>query len=333
MFRACLKISFLFLFFTAFFQSEKLLEWETQLNNLEADYFNSARQTNLLSDKVDSLGLAINNLKKKSGFLNERVLAQLLARSHNVANQLAASRDTTRLKLIRLTSGSQLLQENVEKFSSQLSFRLLEAENRKDANAQQTIISSLRQARQLLQRCRQYTTRSLVFQGLMAVSIDSTDTPESLRQKSDFILDQADRLRRQTAKLLEKQKSLQGELRMRNRIANFFDDLALTDPQREVANTDQGRTQENVTFGGDFDKTRSEVGNNLNDSFSFLGSSMQSVDDMKWFSNIENLESGQIERWIEIIDNQQATWLVQADSLENRAEVLQNLIKFQREQF
>ncbi|MCA9734156.1 hypothetical protein KC799_18620, partial [candidate division KSB1 bacterium] len=180
-----------------------------------------------------------------------------------------------------------------------------------------------------------YSSDTAIFDGLLRVTTDSTDTPESLRQKSDFILDQADRLRRQAEKLQTKRESLRAELSMRGRISDFFGDLALTDPQREVTASDQGRSQEEIKYNSDV--AGMEAGRNQASEISLLpeffraGSNLP--EDKAWFSNIENLESGEIEKWLEVLDHQRLQWLNQADSLDNQARILQQSIQNREDKF
>ncbi|MCB9502098.1 MAG: hypothetical protein H6696_09180 [Deferribacteres bacterium] len=335
MVRSWLKISVLFLLFSAFLQTTKLVHWEAQLNKLESEYFVSMQETRRLSTLVDSLGIAISSAKSRSGFLNDRNLAQLLARSHEVANKLTLSRDLSHERLNALTAASSTLLDTLQVFSTQLSSDLLVAEKQRDRAAQTRLIQDIQQTRLLMQHCRTYSSDTAIFDGLLRVTTDSTDTPESLRQKSDFILDQADRLRRQAEKLQTKRESLRAELSMRGRISDFFGDLALTDPQREVTASDQGRSQEEIKYNSDV--AGMEAGRNQASEISLLpeffraGSNLP--EDKAWFSNIENLESGEIEKWLEVLDHQRLQWLNQADSLDNQARILQQSIQNREDKF
>ncbi len=165
------------------------------------------------------------------------------------------------------------------------------------------------------------------------MTVDSTDTPETLQQKIDFILDQADRLRRQSATLAGKRKSLQTELRMRNRISDFFDDLALTDPQMEVARSDQGKSQDDISFSEGLLDAGVASRRNLVTNYSIFGSNSSLLQNQEFFANIENLASAEIEKWVEILQKQEKKWYAQADSLEKQADALHHLMQVGEEKF
>lgn len=326
-------IVLLCLFCTAFGQNSRWMHWQQIIMQKEQSYLNAKRHAVQLSYQVDSLGVVIDGLKKQSGFFNERKLARVLAQSHTIANKLVIVREEIYEKMQSLQNSARAILDSLQIVNAQVAGKLLQAEAHKDTLEENRYIAELQAIRQLMQRCRRHLATALFPEGLSHVTIDSTETDESLQRKLDFILDQADRLKKQSGILSEKRRSLQTELHMRNRISDFVDDLALTEPRLEVARSNQEKSQ---TVGGiDTELNDSVVNtrgvlqpNQLDFSRSFLF-----LFDRDFFSNIENLSVQDIEKWIEILQKQEKRWGVQADSLVHKAKQLEKLMQTREENF
>ncbi len=148
------RLGLFFFIFSAFVQIAQWVQWENGIAQKERAYFVAAARTKQLSQQIDSLGNAIGKLKNRSGFLNERHLAQLLARSHAVANDLEAAGEVSRKKLEALAAFAGEVLDSLQTINTQISMELLQAEDSGDEKKQQRLIIDLRRIRQLMQRCR-----------------------------------------------------------------------------------------------------------------------------------------------------------------------------------
>jgi len=327
MFTTMKRISLIALLFgqVAFAQTDSLKALISQLDSFESRYRSASAAAEILSRQADSLAKVIQKRKSNNSrnILSDRALAEELKLSQELSGKLQDAQHFEEVQLDSLVRKAEqtlkILNDEVTRLTIQFS-----AAKANGNSAQQKIFAGeLREVESLRQRCQTLLKNTPAPAPLMQVMIQPDDSPEVIAQKADFVLDQSDRLLRNAMQTEEKAKQVRQELAMRERLADFVQDLRVFDPSSEAA---QG-------VSGSSDPTRSPTGSLEDASGSFADrastqpiNSLLLANDTVWPQDISQLSNANLKKWITQLENQRKHWLAQADSLVKRALDMRNSI-------
>ena len=294
----------------------------TGLDSLEARYRSASTASARLSRQADSLAAVIQQRKggKSRSILSDRALADELRRSQELANDLQAARQIEATKLDSLLQKAEQMLKILNDEITRLTVQFSAAKSDGDSAQQKKLAAELREAEQLRQRCQALLQNVPAPAPLLEVRLNPDDSPEALAQKADFLLDQSDRLRRNATRAEAKSKHLRQEINMRERLADFVQDLRVFDPGSETPKSvgeAKNPRGEVVPISSDVNAGRE----------SFLAGSSQIVlaNEQLWPQDIAQLSDAELKKWISRLESQRRHWAAQADSLANQAKAFSAL--------
>lgn len=327
MFTNMKRISLIVLLFgqVALAQTESPKELIAQLDSYESRYRSASATTEILSLQADSLAKVIQKRKNNNSrnILSDRALAEELRLSHELSGKLQNAQHFEEVQLDSLIRKAErtlkILNDEVTRLTIQFS-----AAKANGNSAQQKIFAGeLRDVEALRQRCQTLLKNAPAPAPIMQVMIQPDDSPEVIAQKADFVLDQSDRLRRNALQTEEKAKQVQQELAMRERLADFVQDLRVFDPRSETAQSAPKTGDQSASPAGFPD---GESGSFADRASSQPISSLLLANDTVWPQDISQLSNADLKKWITHLENQRKYWLAQADSLVKRALDMRNAI-------
>ena len=328
MFTNMKRISLIILLFgqVAFAQTDTPKELIAQLDSYESRYRSASATTEILSRQADSLAKVIQKRKSNNSrsILSDRALAEELRLSQELSGKLQNAQHFEEVQLDSLIRKAEQTLKILNDEVTRLTIQFSAAKSDGNSAQQKNFAGELREVEKLRHRCQTLLKNTPAPAPLMQVMIQPDDSPEAIAQKADFVLDQSDRLRRNAQQTEEKTKQVRQELVMRERLADFVQDLRVFDPSAETA---QG-----VSTSGD--QTRSQTGSPETDVSSGFAdraatqpiSSLLLVNDTVWPQDISQLSNSDLKKWITHLENQRKYWLAQADSLVKRALDMRNAI-------
>lgn len=295
-------------------QSVSQKEITAQLDNNEARYYDATAAAENLSRRADSLAKIIQKRKsdKSRNILSDRALAEELRLSQELAGKLQGAQHEQAVQLDSLIRKAEHMLKILNDDVTRLTIQFSAAKANGNSAQQKVFAAELREADRLRQRCQTLLQNAPAPVPLLEVRIDPDDSPEAIAQKADFILDQTDRLRRNAAHVEEKTKQVQQELGMRERLADFAQDLRLFDPGTETAQSAEKSVATALPEG--------QGSSGLADRATAQPlSGFLLINDPLWPQDISQLSNTDLRKWIARLENQRRYWLAQADSLVKRA--------------
>jgi len=286
-----------------------------QLDSLEARYASAGQVSARLSRQADSLAAVIQKRKsrKSSSFLSDRALADELRRSQELANRLQLAQEAQAAQLDSLIRKSEhtlrILNDEVTRLTIQFSTAKLKG----DTTEQQRLARALREASGMRERCLSLLQQAPDSAPLLEVKVDSNESPQVLAQKRDFLLDQADRMRRRATQADQKRRQLHDEASMRERLSDFVQDLRVFDPTGETPrSSDAGSKSLGTDNSGIIEAAPGRSGDYSSTARVFARGD-------EWPGNLTQLSDAELRRWMDRLVNQRRRWQAQADSLSQRA--------------
>lgn len=298
----------------------------SELDSLEARYRRAAETTGILSRRADSLAAQIQQrkIRKSSNLLSERALADELRRSQELANRLQAAQQIQAVQLDSLIQKAEYTLKVLNSEVTSLTVQLSVAKMYGDANQQKDLTAALREAYRLRQHCQALLKNAPAPAPLIEVRVHPHDSPETLAEKSDFLLDQADRLHRNAKQAEDRSNELRQEASVRERMADFVQDLRVFDPSAETprAAGEAGVLTAAAPAEGLGQRTDFKEGM-INPSQAVL-----TAQDF-WPAAATQLSDHELRKWIARLEGQRRRWMAQADSLTQRSLEIRKLISSQ----
>lgn len=312
-------------------QERELNLWSSRLDSmlmhlqaLQAAQEQAARQ-------ADSLAVRIQALKSKhsANVVEARELEYRLRVSQEVAAHQQQIQRQTATTLHALVRFSEATLKNLNKMIDALTAQLAHA-SRPEERAR--LAASLHRATELRRRCLQYAGLPPQSIPIIDVQIEADDTPAQIEAKADFLLDQADRLQSAAARMAKKIDELRDELRLRNRLADFVDDLAAFDPGNELvqSNTRSGTAALNATGESSGERVVDVKSGAPEITATAQVTPASILLEPQWPANTTTLTSAELEAWISKLAQQRRQALHSADSLKHQAEAFRTLLKKNR---
>jgi hypothetical protein len=318
------KIPLIFLLCShaVFAQTGSPKELIAQLDSYESRYRQAGAASEILSRQADSLAKVIQKRKSNNSrnILSDRALAEELRLSQELAGKLQAAQHLEEAQLDSLIRKAEQTLKILNGEVTRLTIQFSAAKANGNPDQQKLFAAELRDVEKFRQRCQTLLKNTPAPAPLMQVMIQPDDSPEEIAQKADFVLDQSDRLRRNAQETEEKTKHVRQELAMRERLADFVQDLRVFDPSPEAT---QGAPK-SVGFSA---TPESDVSSELRDRAGTQPiSSLLLANDTVWPQDISQLSNADLKKWIAHLENQRKYWLAQADSLVKRALDMRNSI-------
>lgn len=295
----------------------------SQLDSLEVRYQQASTTSGNLSRRADSLAAVVQQRKSKksTNLLSDRALADELRRAQNLANQLQTARQVQAVQLDSLIRKAEQTLKILNGEVTRLTVQFSAAKLNGNRVLQKNLAEELRETTQLRQRCQTLLQNVPAPAPLIEVRVDPHDPPEVFAQKADFLLDQADRLRRSAAQVEAKSNQLRQEVTMRERLADFVEDLRVFDPTAETPRSvGQSGVLRDKAASTDFNAQPGRVEDIANLSQAVL------ANDRLWPEDIAQLSDTELRKWITRLESQRRHWLAQADSLSQRAQEIRKSI-------
>lgn len=302
-------------------QVHELPELQARLDSLETQYQLVQLQKKQLSMQADSLTEIINRLKtqRTKNLISERELERQLGLSQTLAerHQAAQQRETfLHSELMRFSEDAlKNLNETIKLITDSLQI----SQSKRDDAGKRRLSTNLQLANRLRNRCQAYLNISPGVIPVVEVQIETDDTPKQVAQKTDFILDQSDRLKSAAKRIGKKLGEMKGEIELRRRLTDFVGDLTAFDPRSESISGSIQRSEGALAVTEDQanlsdDQTRvGQISNDLSLSHILLNF------ETNWPTNTAQLSLDELEEWIEQLGRQQKQLISTADSLAQKA--------------
>lgn len=291
---------------------------QAKMDSLLQQYDLTVRERQQLSARADSLAQIVQARKQQDRNLVEaRLLEADLQRSQQLSRRLQALQERENQLFAELVQFSETTLKKLNNDIGQISRALKRAP--KHSAVRDTLARHLQQAMALRTTCQTILAAAPIVVAITPVQVDSSDSPRKLAQKADFVRDQADRLKRAAGKMETRVAELRDEIYVRERLADFVDDLAMFDPSNENVSTSASSADRSTTL-----LPETEAGNrppnitDLSGSVAALTGSILATP-ADWTKNVGELSPAEIRALIDKLSRQQKAWLAKADSLEQRA--------------
>ncbi|MDQ7053464.1 MAG: hypothetical protein Q9P14_11415 [candidate division KSB1 bacterium] len=217
-----------------FAQSAPLDSLQARLDQLQANIAAVRAQKSRLSQQIDSLSAELQVQKQKTGILSRRAVSRQLQRSDRLANEYDRLQHREALLLNELIRTA----ESGEAWLRDWITRMVQQRPSGEA-AMRDWSERLRHVQRLRQRCQAILQQEPPRLTLFRITLQPDDPPEVAQRKIQLLLDQADRLQQLTRQTQKRMAELQNEMTLRQRLAEFMQDIRLTDPATEAVNPEE----------------------------------------------------------------------------------------------
>ncbi len=321
------RISLIALLFVqaAFAQTNSPRALISQLDSYESRYHSASAASEILSHQADSLAKVIQKRKSNNSrnILSDRALAEELKLSQELSGKLQNAQHFEEVQLDSLIRKAEQTLKILNDEVTRLTIQFSAAKSNGNSAQQKIFAGELREVEKLRQRCQTLLKNTPAPAPLMQVMVQPDDSPEVIAQKADFMLDQSDRLLRNAIQTEEKAKQVRQELAMRERLADFVEDLRVFDPSSDAA--------QSAAQSGDPTALPNESRDEASGSFADRAAtqpinSLLLANDTVWPQDISQLSNANLKKWITQLENQRKYWVAQADSLVKRAMEMRNSI-------
>lgn len=305
-----------------FAQAPERGKLQDEVGNLSTHLARLRQQQQSLSQQADSLARDIQRRKQQSpSLLQDRSLNAALRFSQTLADSMQQlQQEENRVDRLLRQKAEQLLKILNDEIA-RLANDGEKLKHGKNSKQREQVKAELLECREWQRRCQALLEQPPPAIIIYEVEVKPEDTPETLRRKADFLRDQSDRLRREVKRLDGKIAEIKDETQVRERVADFVNELALLDPNREgvsassVSSTGNSRVdRETAQFDPKLDASK-----NLALPLSQLA----------WPGTLGELSFDDLERWRGTLDQQKKRRQAQADSLVQRARAIEQLIEKQ----
>ncbi|MDQ7066207.1 MAG: hypothetical protein Q9P90_18405 [candidate division KSB1 bacterium] len=299
-----------------FAQSAPLDSLQARLDQLQANIAAVRAQKSRLSQQIDSLSAELQVQKQKTGILSRRAVSRQLQRSDRLANEYDRLQHREALLLNELIRTA----ESGEAWLRDWITRMVQQRPSGEA-AMRDWSERLRHVQRLRQRCQAILQQEPPRLTLFRITLQPDDPPEVAQRKIQLLLDQADRLQQLTRQTQKRMAELQNEMTLRQRLAEFMQDIRLTDPATEAVNPEELQGAELATQKADL---FAGAARNLAWSDLAAGAFLQIIPE--WPVNIAALSDADLQAWIRRLQQSVRHWSATADSLRRRADEMKNRI-------
>jgi hypothetical protein len=319
----------------AFAQVQALPAIQARLDSLETQYQLVQLQQKQLSERAGDLAEIINRLKTRraKNLITERELERQLALSQALAERHQAAQQREAWLHNELMRFSEAVIKNLNNAIHSLGDSLRVAQAKRDDAGQRRSSANLQLATRLRNRCLAYLNTAPGAIPVVEIQLEPDDSPRQIAQKSDFMLDQSDRLKKAAGSIDKKLGEMKGEIELRRRLADFVGDLAAFDPRSESISGSIQRSENAVAA------TRDQA--NIPDSdekarFGQISSDLSLSQiilnfETNWPANTAQLSSDELEEWIGQLERQQKQLLSTADSLAQKAREFRKILESKKE--
>jgi len=299
---------------------------KTELDSLSTMNERLNRQQQVLSAQADSLAKDIQRRKQQApSLLQDRGLEAALRFSQTLADSLQKLQVLANRQDNLLRQKAEVLLKILNSDIARLAKQNESLKQQKNSLQQEQVTRELQLCREWQQRCRELLTQPSPAILIYEVQARPDDAPETLRRKADFLRDQADRLRREAKRLDGKITEIRDETQVRQRVAEFANDISLLDPNREGVATSSGEVSDNASLvGGAAVRTDFSQSDNLgNANLAELTLPTSQL----WPAQLGRLSGEDLEKWQGKLEQQKKRRQAQADSLMQRATEIESLLK------
>lgn len=305
-----------------FAQAPERGKLQGEVGNLSTHLARLRQQQQSLSQQADSLARDIQRRKQQSpSLLQDRSLNAALRSSQTLADSMQQlQQEENRVDRLLRQKAEQLLKILNDEIA-RLANDGEKLKREKNSKQREQVRIELLECREWQRRCQALLEQPPPAIIIYEVEVKSEDTPETLRRKADFLRDQADRLRREVKRVDTKIAEIKDETQVRERVADFANELALLDPNREGVSggaSSTGDLSDNAPVSSE-SGFRQEASNNPTLPPSQLA----------WPVKLGDLSFDDLERWRGTLDQQKKRRQAQADSLVQRARAIEQLIEKQ----
>jgi len=293
-------------------QTPARIKLQAELDDLSTNLKGFQRQQQVLYVQADSLAKDIQRRKQQTpSLLQERGLDAALRFSQTLADSLQTLQGREQRLDFALRQKAEALLKILNDDIARLVKQGEALKRDKNFSPREQIARELQQCREWQRRCQAWLEQPPPPIIIYQVEAQPQDTPETLRRKADFLRDQSDRLRREVNRLETKITGIRDETQMRQRVADFAEDLSLLDPNREgVASPSSGDANAPALSPERSSKDFAELSN---------PSAAQLPVYQNWPAQLGELSFDELERWRRQLERQKKQRQTQADSLMKRA--------------
>lgn len=305
-----------------FAQAPERGKLQGEVGNLSTHLARLRQQQQSLSQQADSLARDIQRRKQQSpSLLQDRSLNAALRSSQTLADSMQQlQQEENRVDRLLRQKAEQLLKILNDEIA-RLANDGEKLKREKNSKQREQVRIELLECREWQRRCQALLEQPPPAIIIYEVEVKSEDTPETLRRKADFLRDQADRLRREVKRVDTKIAEIKDETQVRERVADFANELALLDPNREGVSGGASSTGE---LGANAPATESDFRQEASNNNLTLSPSQ-----FAWPGKLGELSFDDLERWRGTLDQQKKRRQAQADSLVQRARAIEQLIEKQ----
>lgn len=303
-------------------QTPERTKLQDEVGSLSTGLARLREQQQVLSAQADSLARDIQRRKQQSpSLLQDRGLNAALRFSQTLADSLQQlqQKEHRADRLLRQKAEQllKILNEEITRLAKQ--GELLKHE--KNSKQRERVKAELLECREWQQRCQAVLEQPPPAIIIYEVEVKPEDTPETLRRKADFLRDQADRLRREVKRLDAKIAEIKDETQVRERVADFASELALLDPNRErVSGVSSSGTSSRGSSPASPEAALNDYAKGVFDNSNLPSSQLI------WPSKLGELSFDDLERWRNVLEQQKKQRQAQADSLVQRARIIEQTI-------
>jgi len=301
--------------------AQRLLVLETRHETAQVKLIALSHQADELAQKIRA-----RKEKKSLNIIEAGRLNDDLRTSHDAVAEFNATKRAFEKAGAELVQFSEAAIKILNEFAELKLDELAKAQKQRDKFSSENISVQLRAAGELKKRLGALVERVPVSPVIVNVQIAADDSPDIISQKADFLLDQADRLKRSAGQLQKKMDEVQDEIRVRERLAEFVDDLATFDPNTES----QAVGEVGASFARESNKS-DEMASTTNtrisaDNFSSVAAATYFFNYRTlWPEKFDALPQNSLHEWLRFFEKRKAKWLQQADSLQNRSKKIKQL--------
>lgn len=297
-------------------QTAALDSLQARLDRLQADIAAVRVQKNRLSQQIDSLSAELQVQKQKTGILSRRAVSRQLQRSDQLAKAFDRLQHREALLLNELIRTAESGEAWLRDWITRMAQKRPSGES-----ATRDWSERLRRAQRLRQRCQAILQQEPPRLTLFRITLQPDDPPEVAQQKIQLLLDQADRLQRLTRQTQKRIAELQNEQTLRQRLAEFMQDIRLTDPASEAVNPEELR---GTPYAAANAERFADIQRSMDKSAVAAGTFLQIIPE--WPANIAELSNADLELWIQRLQRNLKIWSSAEDSLRQRADELKRRI-------
>jgi hypothetical protein len=305
-----------------FAQAPERGKLQNEVGNLSTHLARLWQQQQTLSQQADSLARDIQRRKQQSpSLLQDRSLNAALRFSQTLADSLQQLQQQEHRSDRLLRQKAEQLLKILNEEIARLAKEGEKLKREKNSKQREQVAAELLECREWQRRCQALLEQPPPAIIIYEVEARPEDSPETLRRKADFLRDQADRLRREVKRLDAKIAEIKDETQVRERVADFASELALLDPNREsVPGASSAGVSSRDASPGTSENFQADL------KAAALNNLALPASQLVWPGKLGELSFDDLERWRGMLDKQKKQRQAQADSLVQRAQLIEQAI-------